>query len=83
MELEEAAWGRIGGKKYPLIASLECRAVCLRSVGVCLLALGYVKMLTGDFLGEMSMPYVVGCRWFTMYLAVVCYTGVWVCKHAP
>ncbi len=42
--------------KHPLIASLECRAVCLRSVGVCLLALGYVKMFMGDFLGEMSMP---------------------------
>ncbi len=52
--------GGLGGMKQPLIASLECRAVCLRSVGVCLLALGYVKMLTGDLLGEMNMPYVVG-----------------------
>ncbi len=62
MEFDEAAWGRIGGMKHHIIASLEWRAVCLRAVGVCLLALGYVKIFTGDSLGEMSMPYVVGCK---------------------
>ncbi len=51
--------GGIGGMKYHLIVSLEWRAVCLRSVGVCLMALGYAKMFTGDFLGETILPHAV------------------------
>ncbi len=56
MEVDE---GRIGGMKHHLIASPEWRAVCLRAVGDCLMALGYVKMFTGDFLGETIIAYEV------------------------
>ncbi len=45
--------------KHHLIASLEWRAVCLRAVGVCLMALGYAKMFTGDFLGETIILYEI------------------------
>ncbi len=58
-EFDEAAWGRIGGMKHHLIASLELRAVCLKAVGVCLMALGYGKMITGDVLEETSVSYEV------------------------
>ncbi len=56
MEVDE---GRIGGMKHHLSASLEWPAMCLRSVGVCLMALGYAKMFTGDFLGETIIPYEI------------------------
>ncbi len=42
--------------KHHLIASLEWRAVCLRSVGVRL-------MFMGDFLEKTSMPYEICKEW--------------------
>ncbi len=59
MEFDEAAWGRIGGMKHHLIASLEWRALWLRAVGVRVMALCYAKMFTGDFLGEAIIPYEI------------------------
>ncbi len=59
MEFDESAWGRIGGMKHHLNASLEWRAVWLRAVGVCLMTLGYAKRFTGDLLGETIIPYAV------------------------
>ncbi len=54
--------------KHHFIASLEWRSVCLRVVGVCLMALAYAKMFTCNLLGETSMRHdTFGKLWDLSY----------------